>query len=162
MKTDFVVIRKVEEKDIQKIVDLHKKVVEQENGKYYSKQVIEEWLSQINYKNVKQQLPIKNTYWYLMEDEGKMVGFCQFAIGEENTIYQVNVDPDCLGKGYGKRLYQFMEEKYREAETKRVDLWSTINAVEFYKKMGFVIVKKIKTKVVELEMDEYLMEKSLG
>lgn len=157
---DSIKIREVKAEDVNAIVALHKKVVAQENGKYYSEEIIKEWLSQISPESVSQQLSIKDTPWYLIEDNQKLVGFCQFST-EDECLYQINIDPDFKGKGYGKKLYLFIENIFKSAGVKRMELWSTVNAKEFYAKLGFVVVKKIKTKLINTEMDEYLMEKEL-
>jgi ribosomal protein S18 acetylase RimI-like enzyme len=141
-------------------VNLHRKVVIEENGKYYSKEIIKEWLSQISPENISQQLSIKDTPWYLIENEDKLVGFCQFST-DDGCLYQINIDPQYIGKGYGKQLYSFIENKFISVGEKKIELWATINAKEFYEKQGFAVVKKIKTKLVKTEMDEFLMRKTL-
>ena len=157
---DRVIIREAKQDDVNAIVDLHRKVVAQENGKYYSEEIIKEWLSQISPESVFQQLLIKDTPWYLIEVDKNLVGFCQFSI-DDKCLYQINIDPDFKGKGYGKKLYSFIENKFKSADVNKIELWSTTNAKEFYEKQGYVVVKKLKTKLVNLEMDEYLMEKRL-
>lgn len=160
MNPNKILIREVGLQDVDSIADLHRKIVLQENGKYYSPEIIREWLSQISPENISQQLSIKDTPWYLIEDDEKIVGFSQFSL-EDKTLYQINIDPDSKGKGYGKKLYLFIEDKFRSAGVDKVELWSTTNAREFYEKQGFTVVKKIKTKLVNTEMDEFLMEKVL-
>lgn len=160
MITDKITIRKAKLQDVDSIMNLHRKVVAQENGKYYSPEIIKEWLSQISPQSVSQQLSIKDIPWYLIEDDGTVVGFSQFST-EDKTLYQVNIDPLFKGKGYGKKLYQFIEEKFRSAGKDKIELWSTVNAREFYEKQGFTVVKMIKTKLINTEMDEFLMEKAL-
>ncbi|MFH1336217.1 MAG: GNAT family N-acetyltransferase [Candidatus Zixiibacteriota bacterium] len=160
MNPDKTTIREVELQDVDSIVNLHRKVVAQENGKCYSPEIIKEWLSQISPKSVSQQLSIKDTPWYLIEDDGRLVGFSQFSI-EDKTFYQINIDPEFKGKGYGKKLYQFIEDRFRSAGVDKIELWSTINAKEFYEKQGFTVVQKIKTKLINTEMDEFFMEKAL-
>lgn len=160
MDASDVDIRRAGLGDVGAVVDLHRKVVAQEEGKYYSEEIIKEWLSQISLESVSQQLSIKDTPWYLLEDEGKIVGFCQFSV-DDKCFYQINIDPEHRGKGFGKKLYLFVEEKFRSAGADKIELLATVNAKEFYEKMGFRVVKKVKTKLINLEMDEYLMEKTL-
>lgn len=123
-------------------------------------EIIKEWLSQISFENVSDQLSIIDTPSYLIEINKKIVGFCQFSTADK-CLYQINIDPNYLGKGYGKKLYIFIEEKFRDSKMNSMELWSTINAKEFYEKMGFNVIKKIKTKLINEEINEYLMEKKL-
>jgi ribosomal protein S18 acetylase RimI-like enzyme len=155
-----IVIREVKTDDINSVVELHKKVVGLENSKFYPTEIINEWLSQISHENVFQQLSITDTPWYLIEVNKKIVGFSQFSTADK-CLYQINIDPNYLGNGYGKKLYSFIEEKFRDSKADRIELWSTINAKEFYEKLGYKVIKKIKTKLINEEMDEYLMEKKL-
>jgi putative acetyltransferase len=154
-------IRKVSSKDIQKISDLHRKVVTKTNVKCYSKAIIKEWLSQITPEGVKYQLKDKTTPWYLLELNSKIIGFCQFSIVEK-TIFQLNIDPNHQGKGYGKTLSNFMEKRFRNAGVSNVGLNSTLNALSFYKHLGFKVKNPIKYKVIKCEMDMFEMVKALN
>lgn len=154
-------IRKVSSKDIQNIVDLHRKVVSKTNAEQYDKEVIEEWLSQITPEGVKYQLKDKTTPWYLLELNSKIIGFCQFSIVEK-TIFQLNINPNYQGKGYGKTLSNFMEKKFRNAGVSNVELNSTLNALSFYEKLGFKVKNPIKYKVIKCEMDMFEMVKDFN
>jgi ribosomal-protein-alanine N-acetyltransferase len=154
-------IRKVTNEDIQTIVDIHREIVSIVNAKMYPDTVIKEWLKDITIENVKSQLKIETTAWYIMELEGIPIGFCQFPL-DKNEIYQLNIKPEFQGQGYGKMLYEFIENKFREVKTEKIELFSTLNAREFYEKLGFVCLKEIKYKLLHAEMDMFLMEKKLN
>lgn len=154
-------IRKVTSKDITNIVKLHRKVVSQTNAKLYEPNIIKEWLSQITTENVKNQLKVVTTSWYILELDSKIIGFCQFPVAKR-IIYQLNIDPEYQGKGYGKTLYNFMEKKFIESEAKEIELNSTLNAVTFYEHLGFKIKQNIKYKLIDTEMDMFEMSKILG
>jgi len=153
-------IRKVNTKDIKDIVNLHRKVVAITNAKHYSPKVIEEWLSQITPESVRRQLKVKATSWYLLELDNKIVGFCQFPVAKK-IIYQLNIDPEYQGKSLGKTLYDFMEEKFKEAKADSIELNSTINARSFYEHLGFKVKKPIKFKIINSDMDMLEMRKTL-
>jgi ribosomal protein S18 acetylase RimI-like enzyme len=153
-------IRKVLTKDIPNIVNLHRKVVTVSNGKLYEPKVIEEWVSQITQDGVKNQLKKKATSWYLLELGINVIAFCQFPIAKK-IIYQLNVDPDYQGKGFGKMLYDFMESKFKETDTDVIELNATLNARAFYEHLGFKVTQPIKYKIIDTEMDMFEMTKSL-
>lgn len=153
-------IRKVITKDIPNIVNLHRKVVTETNGKMYEPKVIEEWISQITEDSVKNQLKKKATSWYLMELDNRVIAFCQFPVAKK-MIYQLNVDPEYQGKGFGKMLYDFMENKFTEAGTDIIELNATLNARAFYEHLGFKVTQPIKYKIIDTEMEMFEMAKSL-
>lgn len=158
--TNKITIRKVTFKDIDKIVSLHRKVVSGSNAKQYDQKIIAEWLSQINPESVRNQLKVKATSWYLLALDNKIVGFCQFPM-EKKIIYQLNIDPDYQGRGYGKVLYNFMEKRFKDSGAGSIELNSTLNASPFYERLGFKIKKPIKFKVLDSEMDMFEMVKIL-
>ena len=89
------------------------------------------------------------------------MGFCQFP-AEKRIIYQLNIDPDYQGRGYGKMLYNFMEKRFKDSGADKIELNSTLNAVPFYEHLGFKIKKPIKFKVSNSEMDMFEMIKILN
>jgi len=159
-KISNIKIRKVNFKDVQSIVKLHRKVVSVTNAKQYGANIVKEWLSQITKDSVKNQLKVKTTSWYLLELGNKIIGFCQFPIAK-GVIYQLNIDPEYQGNGYGKILYYFMEKKFIESGAKKIELNSTSNALSFYENLGFEIKQPIKYKLINSEMHMFEMIKIL-
>ena len=153
-------IRKVTPIDVPGIVGLHRKVVSETNAKQYNSKVIGEWLSQITPEKVEKQLKVKTTSWYLIELNTKIIGFCQFPIAKK-IIYQLNIDPQYQGKGYGKTLYRFMEKQFKDSGADKIELNSTLNALPFYEHLGFRVVRPIKFKLIRSEMDMLEMVKFL-
>lgn len=58
--------------------------------------------------------------WLVAEDAGRIVGYayaskwkgrCAYRFSVESTVY---LDPDCVGKGYGTRLYESLFAALRE------------------------------------------------
>ncbi|MFA6312228.1 MAG: arsinothricin resistance N-acetyltransferase ArsN1 family B [Sterolibacterium sp.] len=58
--------------------------------------------------------------WLVAEDDGRIVGYayaskwkgrCAYRFSVESTVY---LDPDCVGKGYGTRLYESLFASLRE------------------------------------------------
>ncbi|NMC08893.1 GNAT family N-acetyltransferase, partial [Candidatus Microgenomates bacterium] len=71
------------------------------------------------------------------------------------------IDPDLQGKGYGKQLYEYIETDFRRNNIQQISLYSTLNAIEFYKNLGFEITKEIKYPLVKTKMDMVEMKKIL-
>ncbi|MBQ4049069.1 MAG: GNAT family N-acetyltransferase [Clostridia bacterium] len=81
------------------------------------------------------------THFYVICDQGKIVGCC--AIGpyydkkDESSFFNVFVLPEYQGKGVGGKIIQTLESDEFFLRAKRVEVPSSITAVEFYKKFGY-------------------------
>ncbi|MDO8668814.1 MAG: GNAT family N-acetyltransferase [Candidatus Buchananbacteria bacterium] len=149
-----IIIRKAEMDDAKAIAELHKKVVTEINSESYSPEAIEEWAKDISEENVLYQL--QNSDWIIAEADDKLVGFGQYSVAD-GEIYQINVDPNFLKKKIGKKLYDYMESKFRGAVREKISLNATLNAVGFYQKLGFVEIQEIHMGLIKM----IKMEKSL-
>jgi len=154
----IVVIRKATTNDACAIAELHKKVVSKVNAKFYSTEIIEEWVSDITEDNVEYQFV--NSAWIVAETGGRIIGFGQYSISDEQ-ICQINVDPDYMNRNIGKRLYDYIENDFRSNDVKKIFLNSTLNAVGFYKKLGFKVIRKINFKLNKQSLEMSKMEKFL-
>ncbi|MBU1159940.1 GNAT family N-acetyltransferase, partial [Patescibacteria group bacterium] len=142
---NLISIRKAKKIDIKDIVRIHKRCVLKTNAKVYAQKTIQEWLGQISVKNILWQF--KNTKWFVIKINNKIVGFCQLSL-REKSLYQINIDPRYQNKGYGKILYNFIEKYFKKNKIKTIFLNTTINAQLFYKNLGF---KKIKSTEFKLD-----------
>jgi len=151
-------IHKLEKKDIQNIVKLHKEVVSTTNSKIYPQHVINAWLDQITVENVTGQLECSE--WYLSKCDDRIVGFVQFSV-DAGYLYQINVLPKFQNKGFGSNLFEFVEGEFRKAGKSEIKIYSTLNALGFYKKMGFLELGKIKYGYEPNKVDMVEMVKKL-
>lgn len=149
-----ITIRKAKTDDAKVIAELHKKVVREVNAKFYSSEAIREWLGNISEENVRYQF--QNSDWIVAKESGRLVGFGQYSV-VDGEIYQINVDPDFLKQGIGRRLYDMMEDKFKNVGKEKISLNATLNAVGFYERLGFT--RKGKTHIGLVKMIK--MEKSL-
>lgn len=149
-------IRLLGKEDISKAVCIHRNCVCKTNSLSYPADVIDEWLSQITAKSVQNQL--NNFDWYVVRDGVVVVGFCQYSL-EDGELYQIQIDPDYQGRGYGKSLYDFVENDFKKHGKTKITLNSTLNAVPFYEKMGFKRVKDITFPLRDKSIKMVLMEK---
>jgi histone acetyltransferase (RNA polymerase elongator complex component) len=64
-----------------------------------------------------------------------------------------------MGKGLGRKLAQTAEKCIEDNGYKRIWLWSSLIAHDFYKHLGYKDVKEIPNKdglVLHIEMEKYL------
>ncbi|MFH1648311.1 MAG: GNAT family N-acetyltransferase [Patescibacteria group bacterium] len=154
-------ITKTKKAEAKKISEVHRGCVLVTNAKFYSPEVIRAWVKEINEENVLEQL--ENSEWYSIREDNKIVGFTQFDL-ETGVIYQMNILPEYQNKGYGKKLYQHIENILKKEGFKKIELNSSLNAINFYKKMGFKEIENIEypSGVNEINIPEVKMEKILS
>lgn len=144
--------------DIPAIIEIHRECIIKINAKYYPNKVIKEWLEPITEENIKKQFI--NSSWIVAKAEDKIIGFAQFSF-KESEIYQINASPDHKNQGVGKKLYGYIENEFKNKKIDRISLYSTHNAVKFYKKMGFVRTGTEKLKLKNEYFEAIKMEKIL-
>ena len=71
------------------------------------------------------------------EDEGKIVGFAQY-FPPNSSIEAVHVLPSHVKRSVGKILVRRIEDIARNQGAERITLGSSLNAVGFYAKCGYV------------------------
>lgn len=149
---------KTKENILEKIIDIHKRCILETNSKYYNSEQIGEWVSTINIQNVKDQL--KNSSWIIIKERNNIIGFAQYSI-EDKEIYQIQIDPQEQGKGYGKRLYEYIEKEFRKKNISSIFLFATLNAIPFYKKIGFKVIEDIEFQLIKTKIKMFKMIKVL-
>ena len=149
---------RIDNKILEEIVEIHHRCILMTNSKYYNSKQIGEWISVINTQSIKSQ--IAKSLWIVMENYGKIVGFAQYSLKDE-VLYQIQIDPNEQKKGYGKMLYKYIENDFRESNISNISLFATLNAISFYKDLGFNIIKEKLFKLTDTEIKMVEMSKKL-
>lgn len=113
-----------------------------------------------------ERFPIGNDDHYLVvaERDSRLIGYGHF-VPQQNEVRAVYVDPDHVRGGIGSTILAHLEGYANGRGCERVGLWASRNAIEFYKRMGYValgderIVKEYQGETVELPV--VVMEKRL-
>jgi len=143
---------------IKNILEIHKQCISKSNSLSYPPQSINQWLSTVTLQNILDQIPISK--WVYIEKENKILGFAQYSI-EEKTIYQIQILPNQQGKGIGKKIYKYIENDFKKNDIKNISLNSTLNALPFYKSLGFIQKENIQYKLIDKYIEMVYMEKSI-
>ncbi len=78
---------------------------------------------------------------FLVAEEGEQIlGFAVLDL-KDSLINATYVSPNAVGRGIGRSLVQAMEGVARQGGVRQLQLSSTLNAVPFYKRLGFTPVK---------------------
>ncbi|MBQ8496888.1 MAG: GNAT family N-acetyltransferase [Clostridia bacterium] len=132
-------IRKFHEDDANKVSELIIKTLRTTNIKDYSAEYIENDVQMFTPKGVLQRASW--THFYVACDGEKIVG-CG-AIGpywgkeDESSLFNIFVLPEYQGQRIGRQIIATLEEDEFFLRAKRIEIPSSITAVEFYKKMGY-------------------------
>jgi predicted GNAT family N-acyltransferase len=97
-----------------------------------------------------------------IEDESGQIIACGRLQENENKVGQIRfmaVHDSYQGKGLGKLIVDFLEDKGQELNLKIIELQARENAVEFYKRSGYAI--KQKSFLLWNQIQHYLMEKQI-
>lgn len=67
----------------------------------------------------------------------KPIGFYSFSVNMRGAeIDNFFIDPDYIGKGFGKKMWSILIEDFKSQGVNKFTLWSDPGAEAFYKKMG--------------------------
>jgi N-acetylglutamate synthase-like GNAT family acetyltransferase len=97
----------------------------------------------------------------LVDEENSVAGVCRlhFESAEEGQLRFMAIREDLQGKGLGKYLMHYLEEKARQAGRRYITLQAREKAVNFYKRHGYEVVKK--THLLFGSIQHYQMQKFL-
>lgn len=137
-------------------------------GKILSEQQLAYMLDLFYNEKALQQNVADNHRFILIKENEVAVGFADYELQYKNDavtrIHKIYVLPETQGKGFGKKMIQYIENKALEA--KNIKLSLNVNrfnkAKDFYESQGFKIAFE---EDVELDfgylMEDYRMEKTL-
>jgi len=133
------------DKEIEQIIDLRDRILRQPWGQ--PKETATDALEQSSI----------NAY---IRDAAENIIACGRLQENENKIGQIRfmaVDNTQQGKGLGKKIVEFLEDKAKQLHLSKIELQARENAVEFYKSMGYSI--KEPSFLLWGQIQHYLMEK---
>jgi len=79
---------------------------------------------------------------YVLEENCRMLDFCSLIPGEEGRmeLHDLFVEPDCIGKGFGKQLWDHAVQVARSQGFRTLVLAADPNAEPFYVRQGAIRV----------------------
>jgi GNAT superfamily N-acetyltransferase len=114
------------------------------------------------------QIQNKEQLFYLISDAESTIGFIGIEHNYKNEpitkIHKIYLLPETQGKGYGKKVFEFIEklalENNSTALLLNVNRFNT--ALNFYKKLGFEIKETVDIEIGNgYLMEDYVMGKKL-
>ena len=111
----------------------------------YSPEQIEKWKEELT---ITQEYIANNSVYKLIVDE-RLIGyysFFQISDGKAK-LDNVFIEPEFIGKGYGKTLINDFLKRIESIGFKKVTLDSDPNAEIFYESLGFKMVGKLESSI---------------
>lgn len=136
-----MIVRKIEERDVESVSELMARNFDEIMSRYHSKHIIEKFKSHNTPEKVKTQMLWKEIL--VVEDGTGILATGALAnFGDiENPKYCVSnffVKPKLHNRGIGKLLFNKILETAEGKGAELLHVPSSRNAVAFYEKMGFV------------------------
>ena len=134
-----MIIRSFKEEDSVELAEVIAKTLRITNSKDYTSEYIENDISYLTAEKLIERSTWTNIY-VVCEDE--MIIGCG-AIGaywgkeDESSLYTIFVLPEYQKKGIGRKIIETLEQDEYFLRAKRIEVPSSVTAVEFYKKMGY-------------------------
>ena len=151
-------IRRFKESDAKEVVNVIKRASLEANIKDYTKEAIDKLV-----KKITEEFVIKRAaqfHMYVVTEEEQVIGVG--AVGPywdsltESSLFNVFILPEHQKKGLGKKLVKELEsdEYYKRAD--RIEIASSITALEFYRHLGYGFKKYGN---IANENGDYILEK---
>lgn len=88
---------------------------------------------------IKRTLEDPNNHTIVAKDEDRIIGFIQLKINKKNgTISHLYILPGYEGNAVGTQLFSIIKEKAVQLNISKLLIESTLNALTYYEKFGFV------------------------
>ena len=134
-----ITIRRFKLGDEKEIVSLIRSARRKTNIRDYSKELIEELCQEIN-EDIMIERGIKY-HTYVVLNDNKIVGVGSVSLyldfKDEVQFHNIYVLPEYQGKGIGKLIIKTLEKDEYCKNAKKIHIYSSISAMEFYRKRGY-------------------------
>ena len=128
----MIEIRKFKDDDALEVSDLIRRTLIEENSKFYPKSVIEYMCNEFSPKFLIELS--KEREFFVAIEKSKLIGTITFIKDYIGTVF---VNPDYHCKGIATKLMDTIENLAKQRKIKKLRLESSINAVNFYEKLGY-------------------------
>ena len=142
------ILRKATEADTSELYRIHPSAIKETCSSYYNDKQVTAWVGRQN--PGRYLLFVRRGEIIVAQDEDEqIVGFghsmpdSMLTLEEKDGLQVVQikglfVDPKHISKGIGSRIMEYLEERAVEEGTEMLTVLSSMNAINFYTKCGFV------------------------
>lgn len=130
----MVLIRRAGTEDCEGIWRAHIAAIEGSAASHYSPEVIRIWVGRT--KPEKYLNAIENLDFFVAEEGELIIGFAVMNL-QDKEVQGLYVDPNFGRRGLGLKLMQTLENRACESGLESLQLFSSLNAVAFYERLGY-------------------------
>ena len=128
--------------EVNKASELNRIAIESESYWGYDSDFMNEF--KVMYQ-ITEEFIRKNPIFILCEND-RIIGFYSLSIKEEeNTIEYFYIEPQSIGNGYGKKMWNHLANYCKENNIKEFSLVTSPQAKAFYEKMGAVQIDEVES-----------------
>ena len=128
----MITIRKFKDEDAIKASDIIRKALSEVNSKFYPKSVINYMCNEFSPEFLIELS--KEREFYVATENSKIIGTITIIHDYIGTVF---VNPENSIKGIGTKLMKSIENLATQRKIKKLRLESSVNAVNFYEKLGY-------------------------
>lgn len=155
-----MIVRTATSDDLEDIAALHRRSILDLCRGHYSSEHLEEWTTVL--RGAAYGAMLSTRVVFVAEHDGALLGFGVMD-PKESLINATYIDPSAVRRGVGRRLMQAMEDAARDAGCTEVRLNSTLNAVPFYRTLGYADLGAATNRLpTGVELPCVLMKKALA
>ena len=151
-----IATRRAKPKDARRVSLLICKTIDEINSKDYNRKQVEALKVKNNVAETKKK--IKESIMLLAFIGKRLMGSVALR---DKKIWGLYIRPNFSDKGIGKELMNQIEKVAGNEKIRKIEIYSTITAKEFYKKIGYKNMERFVAKVNGIPMKMFLMEKKL-
>ena len=134
-------IRRAVPQDARNIHEAHMRSIREVCGKDYTEIEIGGWGGR-EFRENERIKTIENDCIWVLESSNAIGGYCHLRFYENENqkmaeLHALYFTPEALGKGLGKIMLDLIIAKAQEERVSKIELCSTLNAHEFYRRHGF-------------------------
>ena len=135
-----ITIRRFVEADAEAVQNIIHRGLREVNGKDYPAELMEEYCSHFTLEKIKSQADYAHTYVALADHKVIGTGSISPYWGSETESFlrTIYVQPEYIGKGVGPAIIRTLEQDEYFLRANRIEIPSSVTAVKFYEKMGYV------------------------
>ena len=155
-----MIVRCATHADIYAIARIHEAAI-RSTGAWYTPKQIDSWAANIVAVAYIPYIAATN-FFVAADDEKSVIGFASL---DRNTaeVASMYIDPAHVRRGAGRRLIRAIEEAAREANITRLEVTASLNAMPFYRAVGFSLIEHGTSRTHEgVDMPCGRMAKELG
>lgn len=160
-------IRRAEPKDARGILEAHRRAVRELAAEAYDSELLEVWAPPVDEERVESFVDSKfgegaEPILFVAVEGERRYGFSEVLPSEE-YLHAVYVDPDRARSGVGRSLLRRAEWAAVHEGAERLELDSSLNAVEFYEQHGYMRIEETVLRMGEgMELPCVRMEKQVS